>query len=1657
MADDREIFINEVRINGETVLTTRGDTVAEDNLLSEETATNRAGRKIKGNVNGDDLDLAYLISDPVDDITEGDYIPFHDVSDNSWEKKKILFAKIIDKMRKYFLEKTEKNGNYKLEQGATTLNMVMNNIDASMPNNNVTGNTYPSVSNILDREKRIIMRTEASVLPNGNIGWKCYVRNYDTDGNRVAQKGIFFEMDKSGNLTYTVNDARAFRKAINTVEQLGTLLASGTVIDDYHADIYVDNYYIPSDVIAQSLVTLPEALCGKLIVSNNGNGGYSQYYIPNHSVKIYVRVWWDNSWSAWKDISNGSGTIAWQDNVHYLSQPDTAHQITNNEDLDDYTTAGTYQCNNGSIAITLVHCPVSTSFKLVVDRAYTRVGSEITQRITCQNLKGSTDWYRTKNYGAEATWGDWKHLASTDDVGANGYAEGTINGSAISATITGFVLKTGAIVSVHIPSEITTACTLNINSTGAKNVTFWDTLSPTFGCPLIGGAIYTFMYDGTRYRVISRDRTPSVGVQNYEEDVSGNILLDWGYKTNRTQIKYNIQDNKLRWNYRKNSAWRGDVNIADYNDIVHQTLGTDIPANSDLNDYKTNGIYTVALNASAETISNLPVARAGKLVVMRVAGNQYVKQIYITYDSVTSLGDGVYQRTYNGDSSAQVWRDWIGYGDIDVGSCIATTGKNLIPTWRSITSTRTSNGITFTFNPSDGSISANGTATGVATCILWSNADSYYLPKGNYFLSGCPSGGNGTYSLRLQIKEKNRVEVSYVDTGDGVRISLEEDAHNTTTSNYYIRIDSGTTVNNIVFYPMIRPLATTEDYEPNENIYKGNCYVGICETAANQKDKVAYVDGYFVLRTGVRVAIKFTNSNTYSNTTDSPITLNVNNTGAKNIWYNTTHSGSGNTGTNTTIYGVANRYHYYVYDGTYWVWDSQSNDNNNIYGLVSNTANGLAPMHPVNSKHRALRADNTWDETPYTHLSGDYSASSAGWFAVSSNHTDNSGTMLNAMELKCYVNNGRLTYNFYRDGAWKGDGAVFNKWFPNIVYCTSATAAGTAAKVASTQGGGTLIGLTAGMMACVVHSNSNTASNCTLNIDGTGAKSIYYDQGVYTGSSTLICGRQNMAIFYMYDGTYWRWIGIGRNDAAASYLPLTGGTVTGSIVLKRNDIDAQQSDNGVSSTAYPTTFCITDKNSLTLARLEAVIEPSGTIQSVWYIRNYLGSTTQVASKSIKMKMDKTGDLTYELSDAKNFAAALGIGYAVCNTAAATTAKEATMGKYALSTNGYVSVQFVNSVPASATLSINSKDTKPIYYRGSAITANVIQGGDLATFIYYDNKYHLVSIDRSTSSGGSGNVYIGTCSTAADQQIKAVTCANFTLTVGATINVKFSNTNTFSSQTATPIQLNVNNTGAKNIWYNNTHSGAGNTGTNARIYGEANKTFTFMYDGTYWVWLNCGYEADTVDPRSLSFGYGTCDTAAATTAKVVTLASYNLRNGGYVSVKFTNSVPANATMNINSKGAKNIWYRGANITANIILAGDIATFVYDGTRYQLVGIDRAISGSSSEITINYTYEDAAGTPDYLVNIHSNLKVTNFYYVVCGKVVTVNMLLTFTSASTYSQQTSLMQGLKHPCGLAFFQSNNKQFFVDETGTVWFRKNQSVTSGETLWCNVTYITSE
>jgi hypothetical protein len=122
-------------------------------------------------------------------------------------------------------------------------------------------------------------------------------------------------------------------------------------------------------------------------------------------------------------------------------------------------------------------------------------------------------------------------------------------------------------------------------------------------------------------------------------------------------------------------------------------------------------------------------------------------------------------------------------------------------------------------------------------------------------------------------------------------------------------------------------------------------------------------------------------------------------------------------------------------------------------------------------------------------------------------------------------------------------------------------------------------------------------------------------------------------------------------------------------------------------------------------------------------------------------------------------------------------------------------------------------------------------------------------------------------------------------------------------------------------------------------------------------------------NDLKIFYGTCDTAAATTAKVVVCPEFtasNLVAGTLIVVKFsaTNSgAVGSITMNVNSTGAKNIKKIYNAAVSNLVAAGEIIAgisymFSYNGTYWVLVsGLDYNSTGTVNQaavITTNGEY-------------------------------------------------------------------------------------------------------
>lgn len=119
---------------------------------------------------------------------------------------------------------------------------------------------------------------------------------------------------------------------------------------------------------------------------------------------------------------------------------------------------------------------------------------------------------------------------------------------------------------------------------------------------------------------------------------------------------------------------------------------------------------------------------------------------------------------------------------------------------------------------------------------------------------------------------------------------------------------------------------------------KRSIYLGTCTTAAATGAKVATVETFPVDDNGkpligTEIAVKYTNTDSAK----AAHTLNVNGTGAAQVWYNTAAVTS-TTAAQATSFGTANQYIYYVWDGTYWIWTGKGSDSNNTYSVMTLSA-----------------------------------------------------------------------------------------------------------------------------------------------------------------------------------------------------------------------------------------------------------------------------------------------------------------------------------------------------------------------------------------------------------------------------------------------------------------------------------------------------------------------------------------------------------------------------------------------------------------------------------------------------------------------------------------------------------------------------------------------
>lgn len=188
-------------------------------------------------------------------------------------------------------------------------------------------------------------------------------------------------------------------------------------------------------------------------------------------------------------------------------------------------------------------------------------------------------------------------------------------------------------------------------------------------------------------------------------------------------------------------------------------------------------------------------------------------------------------------------------------------------------------------------------------------------------------------------------------------------------------------------------------------------------------------------------------------------------------------------------------------------------------------------------------------------------------------------------------------------------------------------------------------------------------------------------------------------------------------------------------------------------------------------------------------------------------------------------------YGTSSTAASTAAKVVTCADFALTKGAIISVLFSSGNDAATpTLNVNSTGAKSIRIGNttSNSTTNVFRWSTntLITFVYSGSYYYFISAQSAASAtdpDGGGSWY-GTSSTGATTAAKISTVTIYKLTMGARVSIAFSNANTVEGL----LTLNINGTGAKNIYFD----GSVTSSTNPLLW-DANEIITFVYDGNYY--------------------------------------------------------------------------------------------------------------------------------------------------------------------------------------------------------------------------------
>ena len=267
----------------------------------------------------------------------------------------------------------------------------------------------------------------------------------------------------------------------------------------------------------------------------------------------------------------------------------------------------------------------------------------------------------------------------------------------------------------------------------------------------------------------------------------------------------------------------------------------------------------------------------------------------------------------------------------------------------------------------------------------------------------------------------------------------------------------------------------------------------------------------------------------------------------------------------------------------------------------------------------------------------------------------------------------------------------------------------------------------------------------------------------------------------------------------------------------------------------------------------------------------------------------------------------------------------------------------------------------------------------------ENSTNLVSSggvhQYITNTLGNAKIFHGTCSTAAATTAKVVTCSDFTseeLVKGALIYVTFDYTN---SGAVADITLNVNNTGAKSIKKETSSSSGGST-ANLQVASQlqANNTYLFQYNGTYWVCMTMDHNTNTTYS---SMTTAEIDAGTGTTAKLITPARLK-----HAVETWAPEPEGDFIIPIKVNDSATPWTYSTTTTASALIAANTAnkrlvanfTFISMPTLNDIIYhnvVLTAFSAVGSDNPIFYAVFGISNNSSYFASQYSNSSILELY--------------------------------------------------------------------------------